>query len=107
MGDDLATIPQLVFGTHWLAIKPIPPTAIRKLLVLSKSICAALGTPEHRGIKWVPSAQSDRGGASKMASNGHGSLNGHVPNPRETTISAVAMHCSHDPAANWKKYEAF
>jgi len=25
----------------------------------------------------------------------------------ETTISAVSMHCSHDPAANWKKYLEF
>jgi len=29
------------------------------------------------------------------------------PVPRETTIAAVAMHCSHDVAANWAKYEGF
>lgn len=33
--------------------------------------------------------------------------NGRVSHSGETTISAVCMHCSHDPAANWKKYEAF
>jgi predicted amidohydrolase len=30
-----------------------------------------------------------------------------VAHSRETTISAVCMHCSHDPAANWKKYLDF
>ena len=29
------------------------------------------------------------------------------PATRETTIAAVAMHCSHDVAANWAKYEGF
>ena len=29
------------------------------------------------------------------------------PAPQETTIAAVAMHCSHDVAANWAKYEGF
>ncbi len=26
---------------------------------------------------------------------------------RETTLAAVSMHCSHDPAANWRKYQDF
>jgi predicted amidohydrolase len=30
--------------------------------------------------------------------------NGRVPKTGETTLAAVSMHCSHDPAANWKKY---
>jgi predicted amidohydrolase len=25
----------------------------------------------------------------------------------ETTLAAVSMHCSHDPAANWRKYQEF
>lgn len=33
-----------------------------------------------------------------MASNGRAHKTG------ETTLGAVSMHCSHDPAANWKKY---
>jgi predicted amidohydrolase len=39
--------------------------------------------------------------------NGNGTANGAVSHGRETTISAVSMHCAHDPAANWKQYEAF
>jgi predicted amidohydrolase len=42
-----------------------------------------------------------------MRANGQTSLNGTGNHGRETTISAVSMHCSHDPAANWKKYAAF
>jgi predicted amidohydrolase len=48
-----------------------------------------------------------------MAKNGrngkHGLMasNGHVRTAGETTISAVSMHCSHDPEANWKKYLRF
>ena len=34
-------------------------------------------------------------------------LNFDRPAPQETTIAAVSMHCSHDVAANWTKYEAF
>lgn len=30
--------------------------------------------------------------------------NGRVAKTGETTLGAVSMHCSHDPAANWKKY---
>src|SRR5690606_16617642 len=33
-----------------------------------------------------------------MATNGRAHKTG------ETTLGAVSMHCSHDPAANWKKY---
>jgi len=32
--------------------------------------------------------------------------NGRVGKTGETTLGAVSMHCSHDPAANWKKYLA-
>ena len=32
--------------------------------------------------------------------------NGRARKPGETTLSAVSMHCSHDPEANWKKYLA-
>jgi predicted amidohydrolase len=39
--------------------------------------------------------------------NGAVAKNGQVHAAGETTISAVAMHCSHDPEANWKKYLAF
>ena len=30
--------------------------------------------------------------------------NGRAHKTGETTLGAVSMHCSHDPAANWKKY---
>ena len=33
--------------------------------------------------------------------------NGRVHGTGETTLGAVNMHCSHDPAANWAKYLAF
>ncbi len=33
--------------------------------------------------------------------------NGRVGHSGTTTISAVNMHCSHNPEANWKKYEEF
>ncbi|MEA2512892.1 MAG: hypothetical protein QOJ59_2379 [Thermomicrobiales bacterium] len=48
-----------------------------------------------------------------MAKNGrngkHGlmSSNGHLHAVGSTTISAVSMHCTHDPEANWKKYLGF
>jgi predicted amidohydrolase len=29
------------------------------------------------------------------------------PTPRQTTLGAVSMHCSHDVARNWAKYEMF
>jgi predicted amidohydrolase len=35
------------------------------------------------------------------------STNGQIGGARETTLSAVSMHCSHDPEANWKQYLAF
>jgi predicted amidohydrolase len=35
------------------------------------------------------------------------SLNGTGRKPHETTIAAVSMHCSHNPEANWKKYQEF
>jgi predicted amidohydrolase len=48
-----------------------------------------------------------------MAKNGRNgkhagiSSNGHIRAAGESTLSAVAMHCSHDPEANWKKYLGF
>ncbi len=30
--------------------------------------------------------------------------NGTAPRGTVTTISAVSVHCSHNPEANWKKY---
>lgn len=44
---------------------------------------------------------------SRNGKNGAVAANGHIRTARETTISAVAMHCAHDPAANWKKYQGF
>lgn len=46
---------------------------------------------------------------SKNGRNGHKSngTNGNSRGANETTISAVSMHCSHNPEANWKKYLEF
>lgn len=44
---------------------------------------------------------------NRNGKNGIVAANGHVRAAGETTISAVSMHCAHDPEANWRKYLAF